>query len=167
MQLGAALAMPVSGNLTGYGWVGPSFYQLMSTANPNPWYVQTKLWDFQAPILDKQALIAGVGAVLNNAASVITGITSTIDTEYNTTPSTLGATYQSVLWINNSNTIVSWANSGGTVVTWVNPYTNGYQLFTASANSGGGKYLGLTLTGANNVTQIRLIGIEGERTRRW
>jgi hypothetical protein len=166
-QLGAAIAIPVSGQLTGFGWANNALYQLMSATNPNTWTVMTKLWDFQAPILDKQALIAGVGAVLTGNNIITTGIAATIDTEYDTTSSTLGANFQIVQWNNNSNARVTWINYASVNVNWVNLYTNGYQLFTSSANQGGGKYLGMTLTGTNNVAQIRMIGIEGERTRRW
>jgi len=164
-QLGCTFSFPVNGLVSAFGWAGNSMYALISASNPNTWTVKTKLWDARTPILDKQGLIAGVGAVLNGS-STTTGISATIDTEFSSQPSTLGVSLQHVAWVNNSNATVGWTNSSSAIVNWT--LSNlGYQLFTSPANNGGGKYMGLTLTGTANLNQIRLIGIELEKTRRW
>jgi hypothetical protein len=127
--------------------------------------VKTKFWDGQKPLQDKIGLRAALGAVLNGNSST-TGISATIDTELSSQATTLGANLQTVQWVNNSGIQVSWVNNSSATVSWVLLPT-GYQLFTSAANNGGGKYLGITLTGTSNLNQIRLIGIELESRRVW
>lgn len=164
-QLNAVVSIPQSsGIITGYGWSGNAIYKLMSAANANPWLLKTKLWDAQVPILDKNALKAGIGIVLNGGGQA--GFTVSIDTEDSSVLTNIGSALPLVQWINNFGDIVQWVNDLGQIVQWVLA-PSGYQFIPGSANNGGGKYLGLTATGDSNTSQIRLLAIELERTRPW
>jgi hypothetical protein len=164
-QLGALAAVPVAGLSSLYGWSGPTFYPLLSlAANANSWLLKTKLWGAQAPMLDKSGIFAGIGAVLGGAGTV--GFDVYVETEKSSVLSTLGQAPVFVQWTSNGGVPVAWVNNFNATVLW-SLAPAGYQLFTAQANNGGGKYIGLRATGNNNTTQIRLLALEIERTRRW
>jgi hypothetical protein len=163
-QVGAVFSLPVDGLLTAFGWVGPSLYQLMSATNANNWLLKTKLWDAEAPILDKQGILAGIGVVLGGAETP--SFSLYVDTEKSSVLTVLGTTTTPVTWFNNQGAVVGWTNSFGATVQWVQT-TSGYDFLYTAANNGGGKYMGLTATGNANVSQIRLLALELEKRRSW
>jgi len=162
--LSSIISYPVSGLPTMFGWAGNAYYELLSTTNNNNWMLQTRLWDLGAPILNKQAIQAGLGIVLNGAAS--SGISVTVDNEYISVDTTIGSTTPVVGWVNNYNIGVTWSNNSGSTVPWVLVFS-GYNFLHGSANIGGAKYLGLTVTGNTNTSQIRMLAIEQEKRARW
>ncbi len=164
-QMNAAFSYPLTGLATGCGWSGNSLYQLISGPNTNDYLVKTKLWDGGAPQLDKQGVQAGIG--LNLYGAPTSGLQVYVDNEYGTSIlTTIGQQLFSIQWINNANMIVDWENDDGDTVTWVLS-SSGYSYFTGSLNAGGGKTLGLTITGNANTSRIRLWGLEMKNTRRW
>jgi hypothetical protein len=164
VNLGAVFSLPINGLSTMFGWSGNTLFKLLSEPNINPWLLKTKLWDAQTPILDKQMIDVGFGAVFAGASTP--GFTLTVDTEFTSIAVTLGRFTPIVQWVNNSNQVVQWTNNAGQIVQWeIAPI--GYRLLTGPANSGAGKYAGITVTGGTNVTQIRMLALELERRRRW
>lgn len=163
-QINALVSLPISGLSTAFGWSGNVIYQLMAASNTNAYLLKTKLWDLQSPMLDKSGLLAGFGVVL--AGNGLSGFNVYVDTEKSSVLTTLGAPLPAVQWVNNFSKIVTWINNLSQPVAWVLAPV-GYELFLGQANNGGGKYIGMTVTGNNNTTQIRLLALEAERTRRW
>jgi hypothetical protein len=161
--LAAVASLPINGVYTAFGWAVNSLYQLFSkTSNPNNWTLRTKLWDAGAPMLDKQGVMVGVGCDAGGGASL--GLTVTGETEYGSVSTNLGG--NTAQWINNAGQGVSWVNNSNATVAWT-PVFTGYFLFTAPLPIGGGKYIGLTATGTNNVGRVRSVAVEVERRRRW
>lgn len=89
-------------------------------ANALPWVLRTKLWDAQAPLKEKQALVAAVASL--NGSGLAGGLTYTIDTELQSftpvTPPTPANT------------------------------STGYQLWPSKVDGGGGQYIGFTVNGS-------------------
>ena len=165
LALGAMNEIPTGDQSLLYGWAGPTLYPIMQGTTLQSWIQQTKLWDFGAPILSKQAVLAGVGVFFNGSTSQ--GITATIDNENGrsiTVSWKLPFVY--VVWINNSNVIVPWTNNYGAQVQWTGTY-QGYVFARAPANIGDSKYLGMTLRGGSNVLSLALNAIEYKKARRW
>lgn len=163
-QLGAVFEIPVNGLATLFGWSGPSLYVLFSAANTNPWLLKTKLWDGGAPMLDKIALLGGIGA--HTATLDYPSISVYIDTEKSSILTTIGQNNAGISWVNAFGNTLPWTNTLGVVIPWVNTAI-GYALYLGQADNGGGKYLGMTVTGHGSVDQIRLLALEAEATRRW
>ena len=162
--LNSVFSYPVNGLSTMFGWAGNSLYPLMSTLNVNRWLLKTKLWDYEAPMLDKNALMGAIGVTLSGAA--LTGLDVKIDTEYTQIDTTIGTPLPIVQWINNAAVITQWQNDANAIVQWqLSP--NGYILLTGSTNNGGGKYLGYTVTGNSDTSRIHLLALEGQRRRRY
>jgi hypothetical protein len=148
-----------------FGWAGNTVYRLFSAVNQNSWLLKTKLWDGGAPMLDKQAIVAGIGVVL--AGQSAPGFTMNVDSEYLSLETAVGQAVPAVEWVNQSGAPVTWVNNSGVPVTWIEAYY-GYNLLVGSADVGGGKYVGITATGAaNNTTQIRLLALAFNPGRRW
>lgn len=129
-----------------YGWYGFNVLRPMlsvaasASAGQIPWFFLTKLWDFGEPLLDKEALKAGIVANVNGASP--TGITVAVETEYTSL---------------NTAAAQSTGDAG----------TTGYQWFYADAPQAGGKYLGLTVNGDKNTLQVRLFALQGQQSRSW
>ncbi len=160
----AILSFPVNGLSTLFGWSGNSFYQLLSAGQNNTWLLQTKLWDAETPILDKQGIQAGLGAVY--AGGISPGVVASVDTEYASVLTTIGGAPTLAQWVNIAGGIVPWTNASHAVTTWA-VSLSGYAFLKGVAANGGGKYMGLTLTGSTNTLQIRIIAVELERRQRW
>lgn len=131
------VSIPAAGNATLYVWSSNAIYQAFSaSAALAPWLLKTKLWDAGAPLTGKQSLNAAIGA--NWAGASTSGVTLTVDTE-------LGSSSALPVPLNGSPV--------------------GYQLNPQSANEGGSQYLGLTVAGSTNVTQIRLLALKAKAER--
>jgi hypothetical protein len=134
---GGMVSVSVAGNSTLYVWQGNILVQAFSAAAAiASWLVKTKLWDGGGPLHEKQSINAALAA--NWAGASTSGVTVTVDTE-------LG-----------SSAALPVPLKGSPV---------GYQLDPLAANEGGSQYLGLTVAGGANVTQIRLLALRGKADR--
>jgi hypothetical protein len=108
-----------------------------NATNNAPWLLKTKLWDGGSPVHEKQSINAAIGA--NWIASGPTGVQINVDTELSTQPaSALSST------------------------------AAGYQFGVTIANNAaaiGAQYLGLTVTGSTDTTQIRMLALRGKADR--
>ncbi len=166
LTLTGMVSVPVGSNdvQTLFSWAGPTLYSLMTAAPTGQWMARTKLWDGGAPIDDKQGLNAGIAADFNG--QTLDGVVITIDTELSSVPTSIGAGSQIVQWINNSSQVVQWINTFSQIVEWISIFAS-YQFLKGPANNGGGKYIGMTVTGASDVSKIHLLALEYTNTRRW
>jgi hypothetical protein len=140
---GALQATLVGGQPALLGWVGNTLRLLFGAAsftNETPWLAITKLWDAGEPLLDKEALLAGIAAVVGGASP--TGITLSVTTEY-TQLATAAAQ--------------STGDAGKA----------GYQWFYATSVQAGGKYLGLQAVGDTNTSEVRLLALQAQADREW
>lgn len=116
---------------------GVQLYQLIPGNVPASglaaWLLKTKLWDAGAPLLEKQSLNAAIAGQW--AAAGATGVTINIDSELSTAPAV-----QSPLAGNPAN----------------------YALVVSAANMGGGQYLGLTVAGSTDMTQIDMLALRAK-----
>jgi hypothetical protein len=164
VSLNTFTSNPVLGVSTGFAWVGNSFYKLLSSPNnTNNWLLKTKLWDVGEPMVDKQAIKAAIGCVTTTGVD----ISVYVDTEYTSFLTSIGLTIAFVEWINNLLQPISWVNSLGQVIQWASGSSSNYSLYPGTANAGGGKFMGITASGASNVLQIRLLALGVENTRPW
>lgn len=158
------ISAPINGVYTSFlvennGNVYPCF----TGTNAAQAIIQTKLWDFGEPILDKQAIRAGMGAIFQEQQV----IDCTVDTEYATYPVTLSLTNQFLIrWVNNLNQVVQWINNTAQVVQWGRITFPSYQLVQGTVNAAGGKYLGMTLV-QNSPATIAAFAIEYKTGARW
>lgn len=162
--LNGVVSIPIAGVQNLFGWAGSTLYPLMSAAPTENFLLKTKLWDGGAPLDDKQSINVAIGAEFLGAS--LPGVVVNVDTELSSAITTLGMQFTVVQWINNAGRIVQWTNNVGQMVQWVLGLT-GYQLLRASANNGGGKYIGITVTGTVNMTKLHLLALEYTNTRRW
>lgn len=158
------LSAPINGVYTSFlAENNGNVYPCFTGANAAQAIIQTKLWDFGEPILDKQGLRAGLGAIFDNQQQ----ITCTMDTEYNSYPLNLSLTNQfTVQWINNANQVVQWVNNSNVPVGWSRVDYPSYQLVQGTANAANGKYLGLSLV-QNSMATIALFALEYKTGARW
>lgn len=163
-QMGAFVSLPVAGLSSLYGWSGTSLYPLFAGTNVANWLLKTKLWDMGVPMLDKSAILAGMGAVLGDAPSP--GVDVYVDSEMSSVLTTVAQEFPQVAWVDNAGDPVQWINDSGDIVQWV-IVPQGYSLYLGQANNGGGKFIGLTATGNDNLVEVRLLALEIEATRRW
>jgi len=138
----ACVTVPVNGVMTLYGFrcngTTTALYACLSPlAALSNWVLKTKLWDAGAPLREKQALNAAIAA--NWVATGASGVTFNIDTELSSVAATAVPVNQT-----------------------------GYDLLVGSANNAsteGAQYLGLTVSGSSNVTQIRMLALQGKADR--
>lgn len=140
LQAQSMFSISVAGNEMMYGWVGNGLYQAFNAGSPfSAWLLKTKLWDAGSPLTEKQSLTAAFAGVFSGLGS--TGVSINVDTElgtFATAPVTLAG----------------------------NPTT--YALLPTAANAGapsGAQYLGLTVTGSTDVTEIHLLALRGKADR--
>jgi hypothetical protein len=130
----AMVSIPIAGVQTLFFWALNSLYQAFSpSAGIANWVLKTKLWDGGAPVHEKQSINAAIGGQWAGLSS--TGVTVNVDTELSTETGV-----QSPL--------------AGT--------PSGYQLVVTAANEGGSQYLGLTVTGSTDMTQIDMLALRGK-----
>jgi hypothetical protein len=100
------------------------------------WILKTKLWDGGAPLKEKQSLNAAIAGVFSGTLG--SGVTCTIDTE---------------------------RVSSAPLNLIPNGEPTGYNLDVIAANEGGSQFLGMTITGGVEMTQIDLIALKGKADR--
>lgn len=132
----AMFSVDQSGEPTIYAWDGDALYRLFATGT-STWLLKTKLWDGGAPTHDKQSINAAVGG--NWAGNAVTGITMSCDTEVGSSEATV------------SPIVVQ---------------SQGYHFAVGSVNEGGTQYLGMTVTGSTDMTQIRMLALRGKTDAR-
>lgn len=101
------------------------------------WLIKTKLWDGGAPLHEKQSLNAAIAGTWAGAGS--SGVTLNVDTENSTA-----------------------------VAQPITPPGAGYEWEVTLANNAtqqGAQYLGLTVTGSTDMTQINLLALRGKADR--
>jgi hypothetical protein len=140
LQVQSMFSISMAGNQTMYAWVGNSLYQAFNAGSTlSAWLLKTKLWDAGSPLTEKQSLTAAFAGVFSGLGS--TGVTINVDTELGTFPTA--------------------------PVTLAGNPTN-YALFPTAANAGapsGAQYLGLTVAGSTDVTEIHLLALRGKADR--
>lgn len=122
----------------------PYLAQAFVSATYMNWTLQTKLWDGGAPLREKQALSAALGAVLRG--STTSGVTFTVDTEHG---SSSVATFPITGTPSDYELMVLQANQSA-----------------AQFNAQGAQYLGMTLYGTGaDVSRIGIVGLRGKQDR--
>lgn len=140
--LSAAMAsIPNNGPTLTFGFrvtvSGVFLYQLLAAPQPAsgnaPWLLKTRLYDAGAPLVEKQSINAAIAGQWAGAGS--TGVTITVDSELASAPA-----QQTPL-------------SGNPV---------NYFLAVTAANLGGGQYIGLTVSGSTDMTQIDMLALSAK-----
>jgi hypothetical protein len=144
-----------------FAYIGNSLYQLFSNASSSPpANIKTALWDFGDPITQKECIRGGIGISATGAASV----TLNLDTPHSTFPFQVTVVGQ-VVWINNSNAIVTWQNNALATVTW---QPGMFQTYWAAAPQGFAKYVGFTLvTGQGTSFELNTFLLDYKWAARW
>lgn len=137
LRVTSTASSPVGGVQRIWGWAGNTLYPLLSATSAYTWLLKTKLWDGGEPIDDKSGINVGIGAVFTGAG--LSDITLTVDNE------------------NGSQATTIYSQGVGVQ----------YELLTAPALIGGGKYVGITAQGSSNVSQVRMLALEFKNMRRW
>ena len=141
-----------------YGTDGTSLYKLFARTNVDVNHkIETKLYDMDDSLLDKQVLRVGVEAT-GSSASIFT---LTIDTEYTSTTASLKG--QVGTWINDDLNVGTWTNNSLYIGIW---FSGGYQFMRSDAN-GVGKYVGLTLTSSTSQKDYNAFHIQYEKRANW
>lgn len=154
--------VPIAGSATLFAWDANNLYQLFSSATGAiSSRVQTKLWDGGEPILDKQVLRGAVGITFGGSGGQT--IAATTDNEMGSQPLSVGGT-GTVTWTNSIGGTVQFQNS---LSQNVNFTVTGYALSVGVATTGGGKYMGLTVTSNSNGLNYNLFGLEYKTGARW
>lgn len=145
-----------------FGTDGTNLYQLFYDTETNvDQTIQTKLWDMDAPLREKQSLKFGLEHVVPTSPTVIPG---TIDTEYANNNFAINlAGGNAIEWVNGVGATVNWVNGLGDVVSWIG---SGY-FFQALDVEISGFYLGVSLypTAAGEIYQG--IHLEYELRAHW
>lgn len=154
--------IPVSGSATLFAWDTNKLYQLFSSATGAiASRIQTKLWDGGEPILDKQILRGGLGVTYGGSGGQT--VTATTDTEKGSQPLSVAGT-GTVTWTNASGGVVQFQNA---LSQNVNFTVTGYALSVGASTSGGGKYMGMTVTSSSNSLNFNEFAIEYKTGSRW
>lgn len=154
--------LPLSGSATLFAWDTNKLYQLFnSSTGAISSRIQTKLWDGSEPILDKQILRGALGVTYGGAGGQT--ITATTDTENGSQPVSVGGT-GTVTWTNATGGTVQFQNA---LSQDVNFTVTGYVLSVGVATSGGGKYMGMTVTSSSNSLNYNMFAIEYKSGARW
>jgi hypothetical protein len=154
--------VPVAGSTTLFAWDTNKLYQLFNLpTGAIASRVQTKLWDGGEPILDKQILRGAVGVTYGGSGGQT--ITATTDTENGSQALGVGGT-GTVTWTNATGGTVQFQNS---LSQNVNFTVTGYALSVGVASSGGGKYMGMTITSNSNGLNYNEFAIEYKTGARW
>ena len=136
LSMQAMISVSLSGASTAGFWAGNSFYEAFApTAALGNWLITTKLWDGGSPTHEKQSINA---AIAGQWVGLIgsTGITINVDTELASAPGQA-----------------------------LSVPSAGYSLEVTVSNEGGSQYLGLTVTGSTDMTQIRMLALRGKAER--
>jgi hypothetical protein len=119
------------------GALGVTLYQLMpgpvSAPGLSAWLLKTKLYDAGAPMLEKQSLNAAIAGQWANLGT--SGVTINVDSELAT-----ASCVQSPLAGNPAN----------------------YGLVVSAGNMAGGQYIGLSVSGSTDVTQIDMLALRAK-----
>jgi hypothetical protein len=137
----AMASVPLGGVETLYALrtngVTTTIYTMFGSATLSPWLLKTKLWDGGSPTHEKQSINAAIGGVWVGAGT--TGVAVSVDTELSS----------------NLAQAVSVAPAG-------------YQFEVTLANNAapqGAQYLGLTVAGSTDMTQINMLALRGKADR--
>lgn len=162
----AVLSVPVNGVYTDYlldftGTVYPCF----TSKTAAPTIINTKLWDDGEPILDKQVIQGGLGAMYqaNN------NVQFSIQTEYATYPVNLSLTNQfNTIWINNARQPVLWQNTTPSIVAWTNITFPTYAFAQGTADAANGKFAGINLyLPTGSPMTIEYLALQYKTGNRW
>ena len=122
-----------------FGTDGTNIWKLFSdTASNISTMIKTALWPMNKPTSMKEAQKAGVEIT---TSAVTTQVTLSLDSDFGTTPVTLGGT-NAGNWINNAGVLGLWINNASTTGQWV---SSGFQIYQGDAEFKG-RYLGYTMT---------------------
>jgi hypothetical protein len=114
-----------------------TLYTMFGSATLSSWLLKTKLWDGGSPTHEKQSINAAIGGVWAGAGT--TGVTVNVDTELSS----------------NAAKAISIPPAG-------------YQFEVTLANNAapqGAQYLGLTVAGSTDMTQINMLALRGKADR--
>jgi len=154
--------IPIAGAATLFAWDTNKLYQLFNLPTAAiASRIQTKLWDGGEPILDKQILRGAIGITFGGSGGQT--VTAISDTEAGSQPLSVGGT-GTVTWTNASGGTVQFQNS---LSQNVNFTVTGYALSVGVATSGGGKYMGLTVTSNSNELNFNEFALEYKTGARW
>lgn len=157
------VSVPIGGLQVMFGWDANKLYKLFSnSAGAINSRIQTKLWDGGEPLLDKQVTKVGLGVVYGGAGNQTLTVTSDNEGGSQAVLS-IGALPQ-IIWQNASLQTVQWQNS---LSQNVNFTIAGYVFAPASASTGGGKYMGATITSAFNGLTFSEVALQYKAAKRW
>lgn len=155
------VSVPVNGVPTLFAWDQNKLYRLFqdTTANVNSRW-QSKLYDGQNPIVDKQVLRVGVSATF---VQVTQSLSFVVDNEYSTFSTTVDADNTITFTGLNNNPIQFQSNT----LQNINFTVTGWRFLTSNADVSGGKYIGCTINSSSAGLIINQIAMEYEEAARW
>lgn len=156
-------SLPVSGTTTLFGLDAANLYQLFSSASGAlASRIVTKLWDGGEPLLDKQILKVGLGVVYGGSGTQTLTVTS--DNEMQSANVSAIGNLPAITWLNATQGVIQWQNALSQNLTFT---ISGYLFVPASAATGGGKYMGATITSPSNGLTFSLIALQYKKGKRW
>lgn len=157
------VSQPVSGTLTLFGLDADNLYQLLSSTSADiASRIQTKLWDGGEPLLDKQILKVGLGVIYGGAGTQTLTVTS--DNEMQSASVSAIGNLPTITWLNATQGVIQWQNGASQNLTFT---ISGYLFVPATAATGGGKYMGMTITSSSNGLTFSLIALQYKKGKRW
>lgn len=155
--------VPVSGTTTLFAFDAANLYQLLArpTADINS-RIQTKLWSGNEPLLDKQILKVGLGVTYGGAGTQTLAVTT--DNEMQSAAASAIGNLPAITWLNATQGVIQWQNAAAQNITFT---ISGYLFVPGSAATGGGKYMGTTITSPSNGLTFSLIALQYKKGKRW
>jgi hypothetical protein len=161
-NLSGFISVPVLGVQTAYFWANSKLYEAFA-GSPSAWIVKTRLWDAGSALREKQAINAAIACNFEGQAT--SGVQIYIDTEQGSELANGGDLgFPQLTWVNASGTPFTWINGAGQAFSWeATPV--GYYLAQTVVQEGGSQYLGMTVTGQSDVSNINLLALRGKQDR--
>lgn len=122
--------------------------------------VETKLWDMDETVRDKQVLKLGIELTPSTTAQAV--VTATVDSEFAQQSVNLSLT-STITWVNNSGAVVTWLNNALQTVVWL---ATGFGFYKSDASLYG-KYIGVTLQSASPQYVLNGILLQYELRASW
>jgi hypothetical protein len=165
------VSVPANGTQILHAWstgTNPKLYELFQ-ADPAPLlsFVQTKLWDGDAPIEDKEVTLAGLGVRFGSQVNQTLTVTTDNEFESNLVPGIDTSLEFGLSFVNNTGGVLQFQNSTGRNLNFYSSSEGLNQFLFGAANTMGGKFFGMSVTGQQTDITYYLLAEQYRSVTPW
>jgi hypothetical protein len=129
--------------------------------------VQTKLWDGDAPIEDKEVTLAGLGVRFGSQVNQTLTVTTDNEFESNLVPGIDTSLEFGLSFVNNTGGVLQFQNSTGRNLNFYSSSEGLNQFLFGAANTMGGKFFGMSVTGQQTDITYYLLAEQYRSVTPW